>query len=193
MVLADGLNGNWTKLKNVNKIYFGRFYLDENKTFMGGIWEGISRFPYQNLQTDLGYGISLISNYIGRADRVDYLGGATFITNENDSRRNPEGDANGVSLGNFININLPGEIPSNVSFEQFVLSTPLYMHEYGHTFQSERYGISYLFAIGIPSMFSAKSDDHHTKSYERQANRWARRYLEQHNIHWHLDESRYPN
>lgn len=65
----------------------------------------------------------------------------------------------------------------------------LYWHEYGHTFQSERYGISYLFAIGLPSIFSAKSDDHHTKSYERQANRWAWKYA---NKHGYMDSWDYP-
>jgi len=54
------------------------------------------------------------------------------------------------------------------------------MHEYGHTFQSERYGIGYLFGVGIPSLFSAKSDGHDDRAYEKQANRWARRYFDNH-------------
>lgn len=31
----------------------------------------------------------------------------------------------------------------------------MFMHEYGHTFDSRLFGLSYLFAIGIPSIFSA--------------------------------------
>jgi hypothetical protein len=40
-------------------------------------------------------------------------------------------------------------------FDDYVLSNPMYMHEYGHTVDSRLFGISYLFAIGIPSAISA--------------------------------------
>lgn len=168
---------------NGMRIFAGRFYIDENRGFWGGMLQSLSHATWEGFQNWIGYNLGHFRNMAGDVDRVDYFGGATFITNENASRQN------GVSLGGFININIRGEIPSNVSFEQFVLTTPLYMHEYGHTFQSERYGISYLFAIGLPSIFSAKSDDHHTKSYERQANRWAWKYA---NKHGYMDSWDYP-
>lgn len=55
----------------------------------------------------------------------------------------------------------------------------LYWHEYGHTFQSERFGLSYLFAVGIPS---AKGSEW----TETSANRWAWRYANDHGFmnHW---------
>jgi hypothetical protein len=34
-------------------------------------------------------------------------------------------------------------------------SNDMYMHEYGHTIDSRIYGLSYLLAIGVPSIFSA--------------------------------------
>ena len=167
---------------NGMRIFAGRFYIDENRGFWGGMLQSLSRATWEGFQSWAGYNVSHFKNMAGKVDRVDYLGGATFITNENDSRRNPDGDGNGVSLGNFININLPGEIPSNVSFEQFVLSTPLYMHEYGHTFQSERSGFGYLIGYGIPSLISAKKStngEHDSFWTETSANRWARRYFDE--------------
>jgi hypothetical protein len=76
-----------------------------------------------------------------------YLGGATFATNENAAKEH------GISLGNYININIKNEIMGD--FDDYVLSNPMYMHEYGHTIDSRAFGLSYLFAIGIPSIFSA--------------------------------------
>jgi hypothetical protein len=62
----------------------------------------------------------------------------------------------------------------------------MYMHEYGHTVDSRLFGISYLFAIGIPSAISAKNSTTITgKPYkthdiywtETRANRRAARYF----------------
>ena len=44
------------------------------------------------------------------------------------------------------------------------MRNPLYMHEYGHTIDSRILGLSYLFAIGIPSLNSAsKKNGKHRK------------------------------
>ncbi|GIZ15993.1 hypothetical protein RCZ15_13810 [Capnocytophaga catalasegens] len=39
---------------------------------------------------------------------------------------------------------------------------PLYMHEYEHYIDSQAFGLSYLFAVGIPSLISAatSSEEH---------------------------------
>ncbi|WCM40832.1 hypothetical protein MG290_07545 [Flavobacterium sp. CBA20B-1] len=102
-----------------------------------------------------------------------------------------------MTIGNFININLPGEVDNSISFEQFVLTTPLYMHEYGHIFQSERSGFGYLFAYGIPSLISAAKDEkrghvHNDFGTETSANRWARRYFDKH-YKGLVDWSQYQN
>lgn len=190
-VFTHGINFNHYDYHQTNmsfKIDMGMFHTDSNRDFWDRVWQFVSRFTWESPQSTLGFLYSNFRNLNEDVDRVEYFGGATFVINENSSKRN------GVSLGNNINIDIRGTFNQENHPRGWMFGEDgLYWHEYGHTFQSERYGISYLFAIGIPSMFSAKSDDHHTKPYERQANRWARRYLEQHNIHWHLDESRYPN
>ena len=69
----------------------------------------------------------------------------------------------------------------------------LFWHEYGHTFQSERFGLSYLFGVGIPSILTAKSDNHDFEWYETQSNRWAWRYANKHGFmnNWGFG-NRYP-
>jgi hypothetical protein len=66
------------------------------------------------------------------------------------------------------------------------------MHEYGHTIDSRAFGLSYLFAVGLPSIISAEGDgDHATYWTETRANRRAERYFRWHfNVNWNF--SRYP-
>lgn len=179
---AQGIfGGSWDKFQNASKLFLGNFYLDENRTFFGGVLQGASRHSYEVLQTNLGSTIANVKNALGQVDRVDYFGGATFATNENTERQN------GVSLGNFININLRNEINNNISFEDFVIQTDLYRHEYGHTFDSQIFGLSYLLAVGIPSAISTLLDrwdlfnhEHDDLYAERWADRHAERYFRKH-------------
>jgi hypothetical protein len=130
-----------------------------------------------------GYGYSRYRNFIGEVDRVDYFGGATFVTNEN------AGYNDGISLGNFINTNIDHEITGD--FDDYVTTHPMYMHEYGHIIDSRAFGLSYLFAIGIPSIISAGNskqadgyDDgvstHDFYWTEMRANRNAKKYFGKH-------------
>ncbi len=180
---------DWTRLKNSSKLFWGNFYLDENRTFFGGIWQGISRFTWENPQTSVGNKYSQSINAISTVDRVDYLGGATFATNENSSKEQ------GVSLGNFININIRGQIEGD--FTDYVLANPLYMHEYGHYIDSQALGLSYLFVVGTPSFISAwqsSSEEHSRRVYEMRANRKAARYFGRYyDVDWTRFEDRnYP-
>jgi hypothetical protein len=60
------------------------------------------------------------------------------------------------------------------------------MHEYGHTIDSRAFGLSYLFAIGIPSGISSlkdkinKTQNHHSYWTETRANRRAAKYFGHH-------------
>jgi hypothetical protein len=63
------------------------------------------------------------------------------------------------------------------------------MHEYGHTIDSRAFGLSYLFAIGIPSIISAKNSESiseapfstHRKYWtEVRANKRVKKYFEKH-------------
>lgn len=62
------------------------------------------------------------------------------------------------------------------------------MHEYGHTFDSQIFGLSYLFGVGLPSAISAAGakhvngeasgvSTHDFRWYEMRANRHAARYF----------------
>ena len=95
----------------------------------------------------MGYNYTQGRNAVGDVDRVDYFGGATFATNENSGHRE------GVTIGHYININDKNPIQGN--FRDHVLSDQLYMHEYGHTIQSQIYGPLYLFPVGLFSLISA--------------------------------------
>lgn len=87
-------------------------------------------------------------------------------------------------MGDYCNMDIKGTITGG--FDNYVKSDPIFMHEYGHTVDSRLYGLSYLFAIGVPSMISAANastiagklaDTHDYKSYEMRANRKAKRYF----------------
>jgi hypothetical protein len=85
-----------------------------------------------------------------------------------------------------------GEIEG--TFRATVLGDAFWMHEYGHTFDSQLYGLSYLFAIGIPSLRSANGSttinpvtglsSHDIFWTERRANRHAANYFGQFGIDW---------
>ena len=124
-------------------------------------------------------------NAFGGVDRVDYFGGATFATKENQE------DAFGVTLGNYINISLRKRDVIRGSFDKRVVRDPLFMHEYGHTFDSQRFGISYLFAVGLPSLVSCATSTqasgepsgvttHEFRWFEMSANRNAAEYFGMH-------------
>jgi RHS repeat-associated protein len=143
-VIGGAINSGWNGVANAGKIMLGNFYLDENKSFLGQVWEGISRHTWEAPQQAAGYIWSGIRNCW--ADRVDYMVGATFITEENSNK-------GGISLGGFINYDYYDVISGN--FDTFVTKTPGYMHEYGHSIDSKRKGLSYIFTIGFPSIRSA--------------------------------------
>ena len=71
------------------------------------------------------------------------------------------------------------------------------MHEYGHTFDSQIFGLSYLNAVGIMSLLSASNStydaltglsSHDTFWSERRANRHAARYF---NKYYDVDWNRF--
>ncbi|MDD3527668.1 MAG: RHS repeat-associated core domain-containing protein [Bacteroidales bacterium] len=173
----------WSKTNKAWKIDIGGFKTDPNRTFAGRGLQLFSRWTWELPQTALGKGYSHTSNIVGAVDRVDYFGGATFVTRTNQDSRW------GISLGNYINVSISDDIDG--SFEERVVSDPLFMHEYGHTFDSQIFGISYLLAIGIPSLMSASSASqvdgepygvttHDFRWYEMSANRHASRYFSKH-------------
>ena len=157
--------------------------------------EGISRFTVQEIQTEVGYTWTHLRNAFGGVDRVDYLGGATFATDENNVNGNE-----GVTMGSFINIKLEGEINNN-NFDEFVTQTPLYMHEYGHYIDGQGIVGVYFQTIGLPSAMSnwdwfnrlfgiGDSNFYYT---EKRANRKAATYFRKYGVNWSdFDEDEWP-
>lgn len=178
------------------QIWLGNFYLDENASFGEGMIQGALRRTWEGAQTALGYSLSQLRNAFGDVTRVDYLGGATFITAEENGRE----DSWGVTLGNFINIDYSGKITEN--FDVFIKTAPLFMHEYGHTIDSRKWGPLFLYGVGLPSLISASNSTdvpgenystHDLKSYERSANRNAKNYFyNNYQVSWTDFESEYP-
>lgn len=130
---------------NASRIFLGRYYFDEN---MGhGFSQALTRFTAELPQTFIGYNASQIRNLAGNVDRVDYLGGATFATNEYSNNHQ------GFTIGNYINMSIYDEI--TLPFKEWCLNVDqMYLHEYGHTIQSQMLGFSYLLIIGLPSLIS---------------------------------------
>ena len=183
-VIKGFSSGDWTILNNSFKIAIGSFYIDENRTFMGGLWQGISRHTWEHPQTSIGSDFNQLMNMIGEVDRVDYLGGATYSTGEG-----REGSEYGITIGSFIKMKINGKIEGD--FTEYVLSNSLFMHEYGHYIDSQRMGLTYLINVGLPSLISAGTskeiegepkgvDTHSFRWYEMNANKNAERYFNKH-------------
>jgi RHS repeat-associated protein len=172
--VLGGISHGWNGLWNGAKTFLGNFYIDENADFFEGVWQGYSRHTWEFPQTLVGQAYTMGRNIDRHVSRVDYFGGATFATIENTS-------GGSVSLGNFININNKYSIEGN--FDDYVISNPLYMHEYGHYLDSRRNGLGYLTNIGLPSLLSANRDKRHGTNYhhnywaEKRANRNAKKYF----------------
>ena len=180
--LIAGACRGWESFGNSWKMFLGNFYLDENN-FEKGLWQGYSRHTLGLLQTFAGQAYSYYRTVVGQADRVDYFGGATFVSNEYAHNRQ------GVTLGDYVNIDLKNSgIDRN--FKDYIKYDPMYMHEYGHTIDSSKWGLLYLFAIGIPSAISASKvssgSNYQHQAYwtERRANRLAESYFSKFGVDW---------
>ncbi len=161
--LGQGIfTGDWNALANAGKMFAGNFYLDENRPFFDGVWQGFSRHTWEFIQTGLGHTAGQIRNTFGGVDNVDYFGGVTLINRDDNS-----GTRWGFSLDPFIN-------SKNLTTEH-----QLFRHEYGHTLQSKRWGFLYSFVIGIPSALSSNFSSHEKHSnrwYEKATNRYGEQY-----------------
>lgn len=178
---------SWSKTNHGFKIDMGWFQTDSKRTWVENYFKIISRFTWELPQNVAGSFYSHGRNITGNVDRVDYFGGATFVTGENQKQ------SQGVSLGNYINIDITDNIEGG--FQERVLQDPLFMHEYGHTFDSQIYGLSYLPVIGLQSIFSAwrskqvdgEPDGVYTHDFfwtETRANRHAKSYFKRYGVDW---------
>lgn len=186
---------NSSTLKNAFKIFFGNFYSDEKQTFITGLMHGLSKHTWEIFQTALGHTWLQLQNIFHADKRVAYCSGAVFLILQNQKKRK------GVTIGTFINVFIKDKIEGD--FEKAVTSGMLFMHEYGHTFDSRIYGIFFLPLIGLPSLISAATAKpvegtkgvltHDYRWYEMSANRHAARYFKKYySFDWKVFEDLYP-
>ncbi len=169
---------------NVAKVCRGLFLTDPNRSPWGRVWQLFSRFTWELPQTLVGWLFTTFRALFGQVDRVDALGGITFaIKTRGDNYM-------GVSIGSFVELwdaymLLEGD-------KGPVLSSQLYMHEFGHTADSQRFGWLYLPVIGLASLVSAMGKGDHSSFWtEIRANRHAKRYFgKKYHIDW--SEIGYP-
>ena len=175
----------------------GLYYFDENMAH--GFSQAFTRFTSEALQTYVGYVATQGRNFLGQVDRVDYFCGATYATDEYSS------DHQGFTLGPYINMYINGKISTDKSFRDWVItSDQMYLHEYGHTIQSQMLGPAYLGIIGLPSLISCSFahdiDINGTTFYshdlfytELSANTYAYLYFSiYYNFNWETNWQKYP-
>ena len=134
--------------KNALRIFMGQYYYDENMAH--GFLQAFTRFGIERLQTQMGFVYTQSRNFFRCVDRVDYFGGATYATDEYTE------DHDGITLGNCINMRLNDKgIDNSISFREWCLEKDqMYLHEYGHTIQSQMFGTDYLLKMALPSLIS---------------------------------------
>ena len=149
--------------QNAGDIILGNFRYDENRTVFGQILQGLSRGSWEYLQQTFGYTYSQTRNTFGHVSNVEFLAGATLV-NYNNPR---DKGRHGITMGNMIN-------GKNLSIQD-----NMFYHEYGHTIQSRWFGPTYLFIVGVPSIFSAmgSKQKHSFRWYEVQANKLSKNYF----------------
>ncbi|MEC3882081.1 hypothetical protein, partial [Parapedobacter sp. 10938] len=185
--LIGAIGGNWDRVGMSNRLAAGLFHYDNNLPLGEQVQSGLMR-EFEGFQDFLGYGYAQFNITAGTATRVDYFGGATFTTTEGDNRH-----YDGVTLGRYISIRTPFTI--NTSFNEYVRSTPLFMHEYGHVLDSRwASGPLYILQTAIPSLLTVNSDNHNFHWHERKANILASQYFRYYyGIDWDDEENpRFP-
>ena len=173
------------RLRLSGQISRGLFLTDARRTVGGRVWQLFSRFTWELPQTLSGWLFTMGRALVGRVDRVDTLGGITFATGPTQNY------GLGVSLGTFVDLWAGEWMPKEN--EGRITESQLCMHEFGHTADSQRFGLAYLPVIGLASLKSALGNgDHGTFWTEIRANRHAKRYFSKHfAVNW--DELRYPS
>ena len=172
------------RLNLLGQITQGLFLTDANRSLWGRVWQLVSRFTWELPQTLVGWLYSVGRAIVGHVDRVDTLGGITFVTKDGFSY------GMGVSLGTFVDLWAAPWMHGEG--ERYILGNQICMHEFGHTSDSQRFGWLYLPFVGLPSLMSALGKGNHDVFWtEIRANRHAKRYFEKHySIAW--NENGYP-
>ena len=128
------------------QVFSSRYRFDSHR--LHGITQAVTRFIWELPQLFLGYMIAQTRVLCGNVDRVDTLGGVTFVT----CCHRKEHAYTGMSLGCFVQMWLPVEIQSDFEHYARHYTGKMLLHEYGHTFDSQLWGWLYLPVVGLPSL-----------------------------------------
>ena len=164
-----GQEWDWTQTKWGWEIDKGLFLTDPNKSTDERVWEFASRIIWQWPQIILGDLIVSTMNALGMVNNVTHNYGVTAID---------KGSGGAVTLGFYT----AGPTGYTTDWRDH-----LFVHEYGHYIQSQRYGLDYLTAVGLPSFLSAglsRLDSsrfrHNLRRYEAEASMEGANYFYEH-------------
>ena len=156
----------WRTAVNETKIQLGLLKSDWSHGIFNGMLLLASRFTWESLQTVFGYSYSLWRNWV-RDVEVAYYKEATYTIHV---YKGSTGVKNGVTMGSFININDKENLLRVFSSSGFDPSLDdMYVHEYGHVRQSHKWGLSYMRAIGVPSLIATALHNADDKWFEVEA------------------------
>ena len=155
------------------QIFVARYRFDSHQRH--GLGQSLTRFTWELPQLFLGYAIAQARVLCGNVDRVDTLGGVTYVT----SCHRKEHAYTGMSLGCYVQMWLPVEIKTDFEHYARRYAGRMLLHEYGHTFDSQRLGWLYLPVVGLPSLVSQwleLAGLFHHRHDNLYAERWANRH-----------------
>ena len=170
MLAAKGVNAISTiasfaaNPENAWQIMWGKAYVEN-------IQQALLRNTWEGLQSWAGYNYTQFRNAAGDVDLVERWGGAIFAISENVTDFK---GWSGVALGNYINVKLRGKLDRDYPGGWIYSADGLFLHEYGHTFDSRRFGFLYLPVIGIGS---ARAKDGRYTWTELRANNHVFKYM----------------
>lgn len=157
------------------QILLALFRWDKNRNFFRRILQLISRFSWELPQSYIGFSWAMLTAIISKPTHTYSLAGILCIHTYKANQKL----LLGLSISPYIFISGPDKHYNPAS-------SSIFMHEYGHSLDSQRLGIFYLIAVGIPSIVSAAREDwtstslaskHEQRSYEQRATRLAEAYF----------------
>lgn len=137
---------SWSRTNNALKIDLGQITGSPFQIYRRNTWEGIQNF--------IGHDFASVHNMFGGVNHVEYYEGTTVID---------DGLSKGaVTIGSFM----VGPHGFRADWRDH-----LFVHEYGHYLQSNRWGPLFMPLIGMPSLTSALTnpDSHDSRWFEADA------------------------
>ena len=119
-----------SEFDNAMDIVRGNYYYDESKSVAGQLLQGFSRSTRERFQQFIGYNFSQGRNIGGDVNQVTYYRGAVLANLQYGEPKTAK--KSGMTMGNMIN-----------GWNINSTDDSMFMHEYGHFLQSQRYGFYY--------------------------------------------------